>query len=69
MSSQNIIEPECEICGDEYDVRRLELGYSTCKKHGAIKKYFTIVPVPKSNYIIATTAEQVLSPYSHKGNR
>lgn len=33
------------------------------------KKKHTLVPVPKSNYVYAHTAEDVLSPYSHKGNR
>ena len=59
--------PECEVCGDEFPPARQALGYSTCLKHGDKRKTFTAVPVPKSNYIIATTPEQVRSPYSHKG--
>lgn len=61
--------PLCVICDDEYDPRRAALGYDTCKLHGEGRKVYTAVPVPKSNYIIATCREQVMAPYSHKGVR
>lgn len=61
-------EALCSVCGEEYNPRRKALGYSTCLKHGEPKKEFCAVPVPKSNYIIATSLDQVRSPYSHKGN-
>jgi hypothetical protein len=62
-------EEECVVCGDYIPVGRVLLGYTTCLKHGEARKTFTAVPVPKSNYIIATSPEQVKSPYSHKGTR
>lgn len=61
--------PFCRVCGESYAKARAELGYKTCLKHGDPKRVFTIVPVPKSNYMIATSREQLLSPYSHKGTR
>ena len=62
-------EAFCAVCGEPYPARRRALGYSTCITHAEPKKTFTSVPVPKSNYIIATNPEQVRSPYSHKGFR
>jgi hypothetical protein len=59
----------CRVCGEEYDERRKKLGYGTCLDHGEAKKVHAFVPVPKSNYIIATSIEQLQSPYSHKGTR
>lgn len=59
----------CSVCGEEYSPRRAALGYTTCLLHGEAKKEFPIVPVPKSNYIIATKPSDLVSPYSHKGNR
>lgn len=61
--------PECVECGSLFNPERQALGYSTCLSCGEPKKTFTLVPVPKSNYTVATSAEQLLSPYSHKGNR
>lgn len=62
----------CVCCGDAVSSGRVELGYRTCltcgeKKARQVKH--TIVPLPKSNYIYAHTLEDVISPYSHKGNR
>ena len=63
----------CSKCyRDEIPIGRWLLGYRTClvcgdKAARAVKH--TIVPVPKSNYIYAHTLDDVLSPYSHKGNR
>lgn len=61
--------PECVECGDWFPPKRQELGYETCLSCGSPKKIFTVVPVPKSNYTVATSAEQVRSPYSHKGEK
>ncbi len=61
--------PECVKCGDAFNPKRKALGYDTCLKCGEPKKNFAVVPVPKSNYIVATDVSQVTSPYSHKGNR
>lgn len=61
--------PECIECGDPYSPRRYDLGYRTCLDCGSPAKVYAVVPVPKSNYVIATNIEAVRSPYSHKGNR
>ena len=61
--------PECKECGECFNPRREALGYSTCLDCGEPKKEFAIVPVPKSNYIVASNVTQLASPYSHKGNR
>jgi ribosomal protein L37AE/L43A len=61
--------PECRECGELFNPKRKALGYNTCLACGEPKKQFAVVPVPKSNYIVATSASQVASPYSHKGNR
>lgn len=63
---------ECSKCGEPVSQSRLRLGYACCLSCGeqkAREKKHTLVPVPKSNYVYAHTAEDVLSPYSHKGNR
>lgn len=59
--------PYCSVCGDGFDPRRAALGYTTCIKHGEPRRQFCSVPVPKSNYIIATSVEQLRSPYDKKG--
>ena len=62
----------CIECDDEYPAARHVLGYRLCLLCGeksAKKVKHTVVPVPKSNYIYAHTREDVVSPYSHKGNR
>ena len=61
--------PICNECGEHYSPRRRELGYRTCLDCGSPAKTYAVVPVPKSNYVIATNVAQLASPYSHKGNR
>lgn len=61
--------PECVKCGDAFNPKRKALGYDCCLSCGEPKKNFAVVPVPKSNYVIASDISQVVSPYSHKGNR
>lgn len=61
--------PKCRECGEPYSPRRRALGYHTCLDCGSPAKTYAVVPVPKSNYVIATSMADVLSPYSHKGNR
>lgn len=61
--------PCCNDCGEPYSPRRHALGYPTCLDCGTPAKSYAVVPVPKSNYVIATNVTQLLSPYSHKGNR
>jgi len=61
--------PLCCDCDEPFNPKRKELGYFTCLACGEPKKTFAIVPVPKSNYIVASGRGDVVSPYSHKGNR
>lgn len=61
--------PRCVECDEHYSPRRRALGYDTCLECGSPAKSFAVVPVPKSNYVVATNIDQVRSPYSHKGNR
>jgi tRNA(Ile2) C34 agmatinyltransferase TiaS len=61
--------PTCIKCGEHYPAARLALGYRTCLDCGSPAKTYTIVPVPKSNYIIASSPNDVRSPYSHKGRQ
>lgn len=64
--------PTCRECGEQFPIGRARLGYDYClvcgENHASRVKH-TIVPIPKSNYVYAATAADVLSPYSHKGNR
>lgn len=62
----------CVCCGDVVNPGRVELGYRSCLICGekqARQVKHTIVPVPKSNYVYAHTLDDLISPYSHKGNR
>lgn len=64
--------PECCICKEQYPINRSKLGYRcclVCGERAAKQVKHTIVPIPKSNYVYAHSATDVLSPYSHKGNR
>ena len=59
-------------CGESYSINRFNAGYRCCLVCGeksSRKVKHTIVPLPKSNYVYAHSAADVLSPYSHKGNR
>jgi ribosomal protein L37AE/L43A len=50
----------CIRCGDEVETKRYELGYHTCLLCGeeeARSYKHTIVPMPKSNYIVITDYE------------
>ena len=45
----------CRCCGDEFDIRRWELGYKYCLLCGediarAVSEGFTVAPLNKSNY-------------------
>jgi ribosomal protein L37AE/L43A len=47
----------CHRCGDEVEQKRYDLGYHTCLLCGeeeARQYKHTIVPMPKSNYIVVT---------------
>jgi ribosomal protein L37AE/L43A len=62
---------QCNKCGDDIDDRRYTIGYRTCLFCGeeeARAYKHTIVPMPKSNYIVVTDMAllQGLNS-SHKG--
>lgn len=61
--------PDCRECGEPFNPKRKALGYVNCLDCGEPKKSFAVVPVPKSNYVVATNVTQLVSPYSHKGTR
>lgn len=58
-------------CGDEIAPKRYSLGYNLCLKCGekeAQKRLHTIVPMPKSNYIVVTDMNLLKGlNSSHKG--
>lgn len=58
-------------CGVRVADARVALGYRVCRTcgdaHARLVKH-TVVPVPKSNYVYAHSINDVISPYSHKGN-
>jgi DNA-directed RNA polymerase subunit RPC12/RpoP len=51
---------QCIDCGNDVAEARYQLGYKTClvcgEKH-ALQYKHTIVPMPKSNYIVVTDLE------------
>ena len=69
--SNNIHNPECMVCGDLFSTGRWALGYKFCMPCGeaeAKRVVRTVVPMPKSNYILVTdmTLLKGLNS-SHKG--
>ena len=49
--------PTSKLCGEEYDLARLDIGYAVCLDCGdeiAKDKVYTIAPLNKSNYICIT---------------
>lgn len=61
----------CRACGDEYPEARFKLGYKTCLTCGqkeAKQIKHTVVPMPKSNYILVTDPSLLIGlNSSHKG--
>lgn len=57
----------CIKCGDDYNPKRLELGYRTCLACGSPKLNLPIIEVNKSNPVVGTLAE--LASASAKGPR
>ena len=50
----------CRRCGDDIDLRRVNIGYNTCLVCGdaeARKRKHTIAPMHKSNYVLITDTE------------
>ena len=58
------LTPECQECGEEYDIRRLtQAGFSTCMDCGEIQARQVIhctVPMPKSSYVVITNKADLL---------
>lgn len=51
--------PQCKLCGDVYDVKRLRLGYAVCLPCGEdiakeVNSRRTVAPMHKSNYVLIT---------------
>ena len=63
----------CRRCGDDVPHGRYSLGYRTCLSCGetlAKERKHTIVPMPKSNYIVVTDRTLLHNlNSSHKGGR
>jgi hypothetical protein len=50
-------QPQCKLCGEEYDLARLDIGYAVCLDCGddiAKERKFTVAPLNKSNYVCIT---------------
>lgn len=65
--------PKCCICSDHYNLSRMHLGFLTCRtcgeKAARLVKH-TVVPMPKSNYILVTDMSLLKGlNSSHKGGR
>jgi ribosomal protein L37AE/L43A len=64
-------KPQCKDCGDQYSVARRNLGYKFCLPCGegiARRVVRTVVPMPKSNYILVTDLSLLKGlNSSHKG--
>jgi hypothetical protein len=69
--SINRARPKVCKCSQPIDEQRLSLGYLTCLICGAkeaSKRKFTVVPMPKSNYILVTDLSLLKGlNSSHKG--
>ena len=53
----DIEEPQCIICGDEFPLARHDLNYLTCLSCGDVQAHkvkHTIVPMHKGNYVKVT---------------
>jgi len=63
--------PQCKLCGDVYDSKRLALGYAVCCECGdeiahKLNTKRTIAPLHKSNYILVTNLDD-LKGLNNKG--
>jgi ribosomal protein L37E len=50
----------CRRCGDDIDLRRVNIGYNLCLVCGDVearKRKHTIAPIHKSNYVLITDTE------------
>lgn len=60
--------PFCIKCGDDYNPKRLALGYRTCLDCGSPAFKPPIIPMSKSNYVVGTMAD-LQESYGAKGPR
>jgi ribosomal protein L37AE/L43A len=71
--SQARMKPLCVSCGDVFSAARRNAGYQLCMGCGeqqARKVKHTVVPMPKSNYILVTDPSLLIGlNSSHRGNR
>jgi ribosomal protein L37AE/L43A len=67
------IKPICPRCGNAFSVARWDAGYHICMDCGEAEARLvrhTVVPMPKSNYILVTDPSLLVGlNSSHKGNR
>lgn len=67
------MKPLCVSCGDVFSAARRNAGYQLCMGCGeqqARKVKHTVVPMPKSNYILVTDPSLLIGlNSSHRGNR
>lgn len=54
-------------CDNEIDQRRIDLGFTTCLKHGQKAKSYVVIPVPKSNGVVGPIEDLKGISSSHKG--
>jgi len=68
--SINTVDQLC-ACGNDIPLARFKLGYTQCLCCGektALKRKFTVAPMPKSNYILITDLSLLKGlNNSHKG--
>lgn len=55
-------------CGEEFPVKRRELGYRTCLSCGSPPFRPPVIPMAKSNYTVGTMAD-LKESYGAKGPR
>jgi ribosomal protein L37AE/L43A len=69
----NAVKPSCSACGESFSIARHSIGYTLCMPCGELQARgvnHTIVPMPKSNYIVVTDRSLLLNlNSSHKGGR
>ena len=61
--------PRCKICGEQYELDRMKIGFAVCLPCGdeiAKERKFTVAPMHKSNYVCITNMED-LKGLNNKG--
>ena len=57
--------PQCKLCGDVFDSKRLRLGYAVCLPCGEdiakeVNSRRTVAPMHKSNYVLITNRDDLV---------